>query len=150
MLENRHLTQETRMSSYSQYVHSNLLPARLNVTRLSTQPTSLQNINTDSPPDEDSLITENLLLDAYFMPLMAASLDGISDAYIVTAQYDILRDDGIFYASRLNNSTDVKVTLQHYKDAFHAFFHFSRGPLRLDSAERAIHQLIHFINANVM
>jgi len=97
-----------------------------------------------------SHVVEKRLLDPYFMPLMAPSLDGLTNAYIVTGQHDILRDDGLMYAARLQNASNVKVRLQHYKEGFHIFFHFSSGPLKLAVAERALNDLIQFLRDHVI
>lgn len=145
MLENKHISQSTRQSQYSSYTHSSLLPD--NITKLS----SLSPSSMPSAADQHSVLqVERRVLDPFFMPLMAESLDDVTDAYIVTAHHDVLRDDGLCYASRLRSSTNVRVRLQHYRDAFHAFFHFSQGPLRLQVAERAVNDLIEYIDSQVI
>ena len=46
-----------------------------------------------------------------FAPLFGENLTGLTPAYINTCQYDVLRDDGYFYAKRLG---DAKVKVKHH------------------------------------
>ena len=56
----------------------------------------------------------------YRSPLEAASLDGLPDAYIETAEFDALHDDGIAYARRLKDA-GCSVVLNETKGTVHAF-----------------------------
>ena len=58
------------------------------------------------------------VLDPRSSPLMRRDLSGLPPAYIVTCGFDPLRDDGIFYKSRLEEA-GVPVTWTHYEEAFH-------------------------------
>jgi acetyl esterase/lipase len=49
------------------------------------------------------------LLNPYFSPIVAKSLENLPPAYVFTAEHDPLRDEGILYARRLEES-GVKVT----------------------------------------
>ena len=53
-------------------------------------------------------------------PLRAASLRGVASAYVMTAGYDPLVDEGIEYAKRLE-ADGVRVTAVHMTDQLHAF-----------------------------
>ncbi|XP_038076402.1 neutral cholesterol ester hydrolase 1-like [Patiria miniata] len=64
---------------------------------------------------------KEVLLDPNYAPLMREDLEGLPETYILTAEYDILRDDGIMYAKRLEKA-GVPVTWKHYKKGFHALF----------------------------
>ncbi|XP_004598149.2 arylacetamide deacetylase-like [Ochotona princeps] len=63
------------------------------------------------------------LLDVRAAPLLAddTQLRGLPRTYVVTCQYDILRDDGIMYVTRLQNA-GVQVTHNHVDDGFHGAF----------------------------
>ncbi|XP_038051235.1 neutral cholesterol ester hydrolase 1-like [Patiria miniata] len=72
---------------------------------------------------DESIYNEikEVLLDPDFAPLMREDLRGLPEAYILTAEYDVLRDDGIMYAKRLEKA-GVPVTLKDYLRGFHGMF----------------------------
>ncbi|HSX04677.1 MAG TPA: alpha/beta hydrolase [Rhabdochlamydiaceae bacterium] len=58
----------------------------------------------------------------YASPLKAKSLKDLPPAYLLIANFDPLRDEGLAYASRLQNE-GVPVTLRRF-DSIHGFYHF--------------------------
>lgn len=56
----------------------------------------------------------------YRSPMEAAKLDGLPDAYIETAEFDALHDDGIAYAARLREA-GCEVVLNETQGTVHAF-----------------------------
>jgi acetyl esterase len=53
-------------------------------------------------------------------PLRAQDLTGLPPAVVVTAEFDVLRDDGLRYADRLEEA-GVPVIRHHYADTIHGF-----------------------------
>lgn len=56
----------------------------------------------------------------YYSPVEAESFDGLPSAYIETAEFDCLHDDGILYAEKLR-SAGVEVVLNETRGTMHGF-----------------------------
>jgi acetyl esterase/lipase len=69
----------------------------------------------------------------YASPIRAPGLEGLPPAYIVIAQHDPLRDEGLAYAAALD-AAGVPVTVTHYYE-IHGFFWFVN---HMKSADRAV------------
>jgi acetyl esterase len=70
-------------------------------------------------------------------PLLCEDLSGLPPAYIVTAEYDPVRDDGEEYARRLQ-AAGVPVILRRYEGMIHDFMSFADPPWELDESVQAI------------
>jgi acetyl esterase/lipase len=70
----------------------------------------------------------------YASPLRASTLEGLPPAYIVIAEHDPLRDEGLAYAAALK-AANVPVTVARYDDQIHAFFVLVN---LMESADRAV------------
>lgn len=72
-------------------------------------------------------------LEPYASPLRADDLGGLPPAFVLTAEYDLLRGEGEAYARRLEEAS-VPTTHRHYDGVFHGFFNMA---LFLDRAKAA-------------
>ncbi|KAM9842706.1 neutral cholesterol ester hydrolase 1a [Aulostomus maculatus] len=69
-------------------------------------------------------------------------------AYILTCEYDVLRDDGLMYARRLQDA-GVTVTNDHYEDGFHGCYSFTLWPLEFDVGKRVVRGYISWLQKNL-
>ena len=77
---------------------------------------------------------ESQRLHPHACPIRARTLDGLPPAYIVIAEHDPLRDEGLAYAAALE-AAGVPVTVRRYDDQVHAFFVLVN---LMESADRAV------------
>ncbi len=70
-------------------------------------------------------------------PLLAPDLSGQPAALVITAEHDVLRDEGEAYAARLAE-TGVRVTATRYLGMLHGFW---RHPEEFDAARSAVTQV---------
>jgi acetyl esterase/lipase len=70
----------------------------------------------------------------YASPIRAPDLVGLPPAYVVIAEHDPLRDEGLAYAAALE-SAGVPVTVARHDDQIHAFFWLVNV---MESADRAV------------
>ncbi|XP_075806624.1 arylacetamide deacetylase-like [Microtus pennsylvanicus] len=113
MLLNQHVPRES--SHLLQFVNwSSLLPERYKKGRV---------YKSQTPGSSELSKKYPGFLDVKACPLLANdnTLSHLPLTYIITCQYDVLRDDGLMYVTRLQN-VGVQVTHHHIEDGFHAAF----------------------------
>ncbi|XP_012727293.1 arylacetamide deacetylase isoform X1 [Fundulus heteroclitus] len=90
------------------------------------------------------------LADPRASPLLVpdADLHSLPKAYILTCEYDVLRDDGIMYATRLR-AAGVEVTHQHYDTGFHGALMFTVWPTDFLIACRMTDNYIKWLKENL-
>ncbi|XP_071340652.1 neutral cholesterol ester hydrolase 1-like [Trachinotus anak] len=90
------------------------------------------------------------LTDVKAAPLLAEQgvLGRTPKAYVMTCEFDVLRDDGLMYAKRLQNA-GVAVTSDHYEDGFHGCMVFAFLPMMSDVGQRSMSSFIHWLDQNV-
>ena len=64
--------------------------------------------------------------------------------YVLTAEYDVLRDDGLIYYQRCKQA-GVNVHLAHYPDGFHGMIFFFAGPMPFQVGVRAMDDLCNYL-----
>ncbi|XP_078613633.1 arylacetamide deacetylase-like isoform X2 [Branchiostoma floridae x Branchiostoma japonicum] len=104
---NNHTTVKLKKSQYAEYVDPEMVDVK---------PVKKGNLKF---PDIPNIAT---ILDPRFAPLMVddADLKGLPLTYVMTCEYDVLKDDGVMYAKRLGKA-GVKVNHDHYQHGFHPF-----------------------------
>lgn len=83
-----------------------------------------------------------LWCDPYVSPAKAGDLEGLPPAYIITAEIDVLRDEGEAYGARLREA-GVPVALQRYTGVMHGFIGMER---LTQQSGRAIEDLACFLD----
>jgi acetyl esterase len=73
----------------------------------------------------------------YASPLRAGDHSGLPPAYVVIAEYDPLRDEGLAYAEKLR-AAGIPVTVRRFDDQLHAFFNLVN---LMESANQAVHDV---------
>lgn len=74
-------------------------------------------------------------LPAYASPLRRENMQGLPPAYIETAEFDPLRDEGIAYAERLQ-AAGVVVELHNTKGTVHGYDIYAKNALYIDAIKR--------------
>ncbi|XP_061600380.1 neutral cholesterol ester hydrolase 1a [Cololabis saira] len=89
-------------------------------------------------------------LDTRAAPLLAEAevLAKCPRAYILTGEYDVLRDDGLMYARRLRDA-GVSVTSDHYEDGFHGCFNLIAWPMDFEIGRRTVRNYINWLQNNL-
>ncbi|KAL4744046.1 Alpha/Beta hydrolase protein [Aspergillus similis] len=72
----------------------------------------------------DPGIRERILLDWRMTPVLAPSFENLAPAHIVTAEFDVERDEGEYYGKLLIEAGNA-VTMKRYAGVPHAFAHYN-------------------------
>uniref|UniRef100_A0A8C7NI57 Neutral cholesterol ester hydrolase 1 n=1 Tax=Oncorhynchus mykiss TaxID=8022 RepID=A0A8C7NI57_ONCMY len=90
------------------------------------------------------------LVDVRAAPLLAEQgiLGRTPRAYVMTCEFDVLRDDGLMYARRLQDA-GVTVTSVHYDDGFHGCMVFSFWPFLSSVGQRSLDNYIQWLDDNL-
>ena len=85
------------------------------------------------------------LTDIMASPLMATDFRGIPQTFVITADYDVLRDEGFLYSERLR-SAGVPVKYKNYK-SFHGFVTVATegGSARTDEGDEAFNDIVDYL-----
>ncbi|KAL8198551.1 UNVERIFIED_CONTAM: hypothetical protein K2H54_015718 [Gekko kuhli] len=86
-------------------------------------------------------------LETWFSPLLAEDeiIRQLPETFLLTCEYDVLRDDGLLYKKRLEDN-GVPVTWLHLKDGFHGIvFPIDFGPPEFRSTRSSMKHITHFL-----
>uniref|UniRef100_A0A7M4DUU6 Alpha/beta hydrolase fold-3 domain-containing protein n=1 Tax=Crocodylus porosus TaxID=8502 RepID=A0A7M4DUU6_CROPO len=87
------------------------------------------------------------VFDPVASPLLAedAIVCQLPETFIMTCEYDVLRDDGLLYKKRLEDS-GVPVTWYHSENAFHGIINlFDNGMLTFPAGKKALDNIVNFL-----
>ncbi|KAM6371422.1 arylacetamide deacetylase-like 4 [Pluvialis apricaria] len=82
-------------------------------------------------------------------PLLAedAIVHQLPESFILTCEYDVLRDDGLLYKKRLEDN-GVRVTWYHLEDGFHGVINsFNSDWLSFSSGKRGLDNIVNFLKS---
>ncbi|XP_040284039.1 arylacetamide deacetylase-like [Bufo bufo] len=139
MMSNKHIGSEN--AHLFKYVNwSTLLPESLKKNHVYNMPKNQNTLFVKKYPG---------LLDVRASPLLAADekLSGLPLTYVITCMYDVLRDDGLMYVSRLRK-VGVHVVHECY-DTFHGIFLMIVWPFDLSLANRAVDKYLDWLDTNL-
>ncbi|XP_052214320.1 esterase LipI-like isoform X2 [Dreissena polymorpha] len=147
IIANNHTSPELKRSKFANYVDQTVWMKSYD-NRGSQKKDLSQKLNFGRSDITREFIDK--MTDPYVSPLMAdpEMLVGLPRAYIMTAGYDIIRDDGIMYATRLRQA-GVPTHLINYKTSFHTALTFSEGPLSLNIARQTVSDIVSFLHDHV-
>ncbi|NWU96880.1 ADCL4 protein, partial [Upupa epops] len=140
ILQNCHVPQTMRQK-YKKWISADIIPDKFKARGYVPQK------STPYKPEVHEAIKE--ILSEIFSPLLAddSIVCQLPEAYIVTCEFDVLRDDGLLYKKRLEDN-GVKVTWYHSESAFHgtlAFFGY--GWFSFPSAQEIMDGIVNYINS---
>ncbi|KRX17748.1 Importin subunit alpha-4 [Trichinella nelsoni] len=118
LLKNSHRSLVDRYGEQYGYISHSHLPKSFVLEAFSNAESCVQDENL-------AALMEPYIFDPNFSPLLSENLTNLPPALIVTCEYDILRDEGFFYAKRLKEH-NVDVFWWHLEDGFHGMFNMHR------------------------
>ena len=87
---------------------------------------------------------EKIMTDPRYAPLMAKDLSNLPPAFIVIAELDALRDEGLLYAQRLEEAK-VNVITKVYERGFHGMLIFINKPFNIPSGVKCFNDIVEYI-----
>uniref|UniRef100_A0A8C6ZQM6 Arylacetamide deacetylase-like 4 n=1 Tax=Nothoprocta perdicaria TaxID=30464 RepID=A0A8C6ZQM6_NOTPE len=140
IIQNCHVPESMKLK-YKKWVSADNIPDEFKIRGYKPQK------NSSYKPEVYEVIKEVLAMT--FSPLLAE--DGIicqlPESYIVTCEFDVLRDDGLLYKKRLEEN-GVQVTWYHSESGFHGLLSFfGYGIFSFLSAKKIMDNTVNYINS---
>ncbi|XP_022102060.1 arylacetamide deacetylase-like [Acanthaster planci] len=115
LVDNTHTSVEFRRESpLAQFVNHTMLPLHMQDYGHLTPPHLQEQRGDDYVWDQ----IDDIVLDPRASPLLRREMAGLPPTFVVTCEFDALRDHGAFYAIRLQEA-GVPVRWEHYQGGFH-------------------------------
>lgn len=97
-----------------------------------------------------SFTSYSWLADPRASPLLVPdkTLRLLPKTYVLTCEYDVLRDDGLMYVMRLRNA-GVDVTHEHYPGGFHGALMFTVWPTDFEIGRKMIDNYVTWLKLNL-
>ncbi|XP_071839350.1 arylacetamide deacetylase-like isoform X2 [Apostichopus japonicus] len=132
-MTNNHISEEFKQGTlYKEKLSHSLLPSKHRDYPYYQPPTK------SFPQSDDGRRiweeSSKVFLDPKLSPLLMEDLTGMPVTYIVTVEYDSIRDDGIIYGKLLEQA-GVDVTWRHYDNAFHGIIWVAPGIIFEDGSK---------------
>nr|XP_060615060.1 arylacetamide deacetylase-like 4 [Anolis sagrei ordinatus] len=140
VLESRHVP-ESVLRKYRKWVSADLIPEEFKARGYRPQDTGLYEFKPKVYEEMKAVLEEN------FSPLFAPdeTIAKLPQTYILTCEFDVLRDDGLLYKRRLEDN-GVPVKWVHVENGFHGVaILFGYGLLSFPSAERIVRETTDYI-----
>ncbi|XP_038677978.1 arylacetamide deacetylase-like 4 isoform X2 [Scyliorhinus canicula] len=138
VLSGHHLPVEIK-TNYRRWIKADLIPSEFQVAD--------HKPNLVLTHEEDVYDLVKPSLEPTFSPLLAsdAAIGRLPPAYILTCEFDVLRDDGLLFKRRLEDN-GVPVTSYHVQDGFHGIISFfDNGYLTFPSGKQAVDSIVSFL-----
>ncbi|KAM6422649.1 arylacetamide deacetylase-like 4 [Liasis olivaceus] len=140
ILKGNHVPKAIKLK-YQKWLNVNNIPEQFKVRGYKPQEPSLYKFNPQLHEEMKELLSET------FSPLFAedAVIRKLPQTFLVTCEFDVLRDDGLLYMRRLMDN-HVPVTWSHIENGVHGIAAvFGYCFLSFPSAERIVHDVTNFI-----
>ncbi|XP_039223095.1 arylacetamide deacetylase-like 3 [Crotalus tigris] len=140
ILKSSHVPKATQLK-YQKWLNANNIPEQFKVRGYREQDHTLSSFNPQFHKEMKEMLSET------FSPLLAedAVVCKLPQTFLLTCEFDVLRDDGLLYMKRLIDN-GVPVTWSHVENGMHGIMPlFGYGILSFPSAKRIVHDVTDFI-----
>ncbi|NWH31401.1 ADCL4 protein, partial [Chloropsis hardwickii] len=134
-----HISEDRRLK-YQKWVSPDYIPQEFKTRGYKPSPTYL--------PSKEICEVAECVLDPVFSPLLAEDsvIAQLPETFILTCEFDVLRDDGLLYKKRLEDH-GIKVTWCHLQEGFHGtvFLAFFGRVVGFRSGIKGLEKIVNFL-----